>query len=86
MTGSRLRRRTRFWLAGAVLLAALAGSHRVTAQIDIASDLQQRGFIAYRHGKITVLNPQGLSKCACECYHEIYALARRIFPEFLTAR
>ena len=66
-------------------LASMLGVERTTIG-DIASDLQRRGFIAYRHGKITVVNPQGLSKCACECYHEIYGLARRIFPEFLTAR
>jgi CRP-like cAMP-binding protein len=33
-----------------------------------AGDLQQAGFIRYRRGHITILDPVGLESRACECY------------------
>jgi CRP-like cAMP-binding protein len=33
-----------------------------------AATLQDRGLIQQRHGRVRILNRQGLTECACECY------------------
>jgi hypothetical protein len=38
-----------------------------------AGALQQAGLIAYRHGRITVLDPAGLEEVSCECFGRIAA-------------
>ena len=36
-----------------------------------AGALQQAGLIRYRHGHITVLDPNGLEEVSCECFRLI---------------
>jgi len=38
---------------------------------EVASSLQQAGFIQYSRGKMTITNRQGLEGAACECYNAI---------------
>ena len=48
-------------------LANMLGVHRPTVS-TAANMLQKAGYIAYRYGKLTILNPEGLLEGACECY------------------
>ena len=48
-------------------LAQMLGVHRPTVS-TAASMLQKAGLIQYHYGKLTILNPDGLSQGACECY------------------
>jgi CRP-like cAMP-binding protein len=51
-------------------LAIMLGVQRTTVTA-IASQLQERGAIAYTRGKITILDRDSLLRCACECYEAI---------------
>lgn len=44
----------------------------------VAAELQERGHIRYRRGHITVLDPVGLTACACECYGVVKQEIRRL--------
>jgi CRP-like cAMP-binding protein len=48
-------------------LAEMLGVQR-TSVAATAHLLQQAGFIKYSRGKIQIVNVDGLSECACECY------------------
>jgi CRP-like cAMP-binding protein len=50
--------------------ALMLGSNRVTLT-QAAGQLQDKGFIEYKRGNITVLNRKGLESFACECYGRI---------------
>jgi CRP-like cAMP-binding protein len=52
------------------LLAQLLGVRRTTVTI-IASDLQERGLLHHRRGRIEIADRQGLEAIACECYGTI---------------
>ncbi|CAD5365900.1 cAMP-binding proteins - catabolite gene activator and regulatory subunit of cAMP-dependent protein kinases [Rubrivivax sp. A210] len=49
------------------LVASMLGVRRESVT-EAAGHLQQLGYIRYRRGHITVLDPQGLQTRACECY------------------
>lgn len=51
-------------------LAIMLGVQRTTVTA-VASQLQERGTIAYSRGKIRVLDRAALEACACECYDAI---------------
>jgi CRP-like cAMP-binding protein len=36
-----------------------------------ASALQQKGLIRYSRGKISIIDPRGLERASCECYHMV---------------
>lgn len=55
-------------------LAMMLGVKRPTVSV-VAGTLQQAGLIRYTHGRVTVLDRQGLEAAACECY----AVVRRHF-------
>jgi len=48
-------------------LAMMLGSRRSGVTIAAAT-LQQAGFISYSHGRIVMLDRDGLEEAACECY------------------
>jgi CRP-like cAMP-binding protein len=49
------------------IISHMLGTPR-TVVTTAAGNLQDAGFIRYRRGRITILNPQGLEATACECY------------------
>jgi CRP-like cAMP-binding protein len=51
-------------------LAIMLGVQRTTVTAA-ASQLQERGVIAYSRGKIRVLDREAMQRCACECYEAI---------------
>jgi CRP-like cAMP-binding protein len=61
-------------------LAAMLGVQRPTVS-TAASILQRAGFIDYSRGKMTILDPEGLARGACECYPLMEAQFDRIFTE-----
>ena len=55
-------------------LASMLGVQRPTVTVT-ARLLQAAGLIQYRHGKIVVLDHQGLEDSACECYRLVGGLS-----------
>ncbi|SCC95385.1 cAMP-binding protein [Thiomonas sp. X19] len=59
------------------LVASMLGMRRESVT-QAAGGLQEGGYIRYRRGHITVIDPIGLQTCACECYgvvkHELHRL------------
>jgi CRP-like cAMP-binding protein len=37
----------------------------------VAGSLREAGFITYRHGRLTIVDRNGLERQACECYHQL---------------
>ena len=61
------------------LLASLLGVRRESIT-QAAGRLQEQGYIRYRRGHISVLDPPGLRSSACECYGVLKAEMRRLAP------
>jgi CRP-like cAMP-binding protein len=61
-------------------LAEMLGVRRATVS-TAASILQKAGYIEYSRGRLTILDPDGLAKGACECYELMEAQYDRIFSE-----
>lgn len=61
-------------------LAEMLGVHRPTVS-TAASMLQEAGYIEYVRGRMKILNPQGLSDGACECYELMETQFDRIFHQ-----
>lgn len=53
-------------------LAMMLGATRPTVTV-VAGILQKKGLIQYSHGRITILDRQGLEANACECYATVKA-------------
>jgi CRP-like cAMP-binding protein len=51
-------------------LGHMLGVRRSTASVT-AEELQRRGYIDYRRGKIKILDRTGLEEAACECYRVV---------------
>jgi CRP-like cAMP-binding protein len=47
--------------------AMMLGASRPTVTI-VASTLQKAGLIRYRHGHVTIVDPENLEAASCECY------------------
>lgn len=60
-------------------LAEMLGAHRTTVTLA-ARVLQRAGLIAYRRGRVTVLDRAGLEETACECYAAIRDHYDRVLP------
>jgi CRP-like cAMP-binding protein len=54
-------------------LAMMLGSRRTTVTV-VAGDLQRKGLIDYRRGRVRILDRKGLEKVACDCYQVIKRL------------
>ncbi|MBV9929134.1 MAG: Crp/Fnr family transcriptional regulator [Acidobacteria bacterium] len=59
-------------------MAAMLGVQRPTVSTT-AAILQKAGLITYTRGRMTILNPEGLVKGACECLELIETQMDRIF-------
>lgn len=59
------------------LVACMLGVRRESIT-QAAGRLQEHGYIRYRRGHITVLDPSGLQSLACECYGVVKAELRRL--------
>lgn len=62
------------------LIAVMLGVRRSTVSVA-AGTLQKAGVISYHHGRITILNRNGLEDAACECYEAVASEYRRLFGE-----
>jgi CRP-like cAMP-binding protein len=61
-------------------LAIMLGVQRTTVTAT-ASNLQERGVIAYSRGRIRILDRPALERCACECYDAIRLGTARMLGE-----
>jgi CRP-like cAMP-binding protein len=58
-------------------VAEMLGVRRTSVSI-VANTLQQAGFIKYKRGHIRLLDLDGLTESACECYAAVKSLSDRI--------
>jgi CRP-like cAMP-binding protein len=61
-------------------MAIMLGVRRSSISVS-ASKLQEEGLIAYRHGRMMILDRRKLENAACECYSAIHTLASRMYSE-----
>jgi CRP-like cAMP-binding protein len=61
-------------------LAQMLGVHRPTISIA-AHTLQKAGLITYHYGTMTILDPDGISEGACECYDTMEKQFDKIFDQ-----
>jgi CRP-like cAMP-binding protein len=54
-------------------LAMMLGSRRTTVTV-VAGELQRKGLIDYRRGRVRILNRKALEEAACDCYQIIKRL------------
>ncbi len=64
------------------LVANMLGVRRESIT-QAAGELQDEGYIRYRRGHITVLDPVGLATCSCECYGVVKSELHRLLTETL---
>lgn len=64
------------------LVAGLLGVRRESIS-EAASKLRDGGYIRYRRGHISILDPAGLEKRACECHAVVNAESQRLLPRAL---
>jgi Mn-dependent DtxR family transcriptional regulator len=55
----------------------MLGMHRPTVSA-VAAKFQKMGLIRYMHGRVTILDRQGLEATACECYRIVRAHFERL--------
>lgn len=61
-------------------LADMLGVQRTTVS-TVCSHLQAAGLIAYRRGRVEILDRRGLERAACECYALVEQHFARLLPE-----
>jgi Mn-dependent DtxR family transcriptional regulator len=59
-------------------LSQMLGTHRESITV-VASNLQRRGLIRYRRGKLKILDQRGLKAASCECYRVVKREFDRLF-------
>ncbi|MEO8958642.1 MAG: Crp/Fnr family transcriptional regulator [Rudaea sp.] len=62
------------------LLAGLLGVRRESIT-EVAGRFREAGYIGYRRGHISILDPIGLQTCACECYGAVKKELGRLLPQ-----
>jgi CRP-like cAMP-binding protein len=60
-------------------MAQMIGARRNSVSL-VASTLQQANFIHYSRGHIEIVNLEGLTRTACECYSSVKAQYERLLP------
>jgi CRP-like cAMP-binding protein len=58
-------------------LASMLGVRRAGVT-ETAGELQRSGLIRYHHGRLTIVDREGLEATACECYRNDHALFMRL--------
>jgi hypothetical protein len=58
-------------------MAQMIGARRNSVSL-VASTLQQANFIHYSRGHIEIVNLEGLTRTACECYASVKAHYERL--------
>jgi CRP-like cAMP-binding protein len=58
-------------------LASMLGVRRAGVT-ETAGELQRSGLIRYHHGRLTIVDREGLEASACECYRNDHALFMRL--------
>jgi CRP-like cAMP-binding protein len=61
-------------------LGMMLATRRQTVAV-VAGALQAAGFIRYRHGRMTIVNREGLEDGACECYGVLRQHRQELFAE-----
>jgi hypothetical protein len=59
-------------------LAQMMGVRRTSVSL-VAAELQEKGLINYRRGRVIVTNAEGLRATSCECYGAVNSHYHRIF-------
>ncbi len=59
------------------IVSEMLGVRRASVTVA-AGALQKAGLIRYRHGRVTVVNREGLEAAACECYRVVRAAFDRL--------
>jgi CRP-like cAMP-binding protein len=59
-------------------MAQMIGARRNSVSI-VANNLQRSNYIRYSRGRIEIIDPDGLSKTACECYGAVKRQLERLF-------
>jgi len=65
-------------------MAQMIGARRNSVSL-VASTLQQANFIQYSRGHIEIIDIEGLSKSACECYASVKSHYERLLPRCYAA-
>jgi CRP-like cAMP-binding protein len=61
-------------------LAQMLGVQRASVSV-VASSLQDAGMIAYRRGRIDIIDDKKLSQTACECHHTVHTQHQRLLGD-----
>jgi CRP-like cAMP-binding protein len=65
-------------------LAMMLGSRRTTVTA-VAGELQRKGLIDYRRGRVRILNRKALEEAACDCYQIIQQLYLNLYKSKVPA-
>ncbi len=65
-------------------LAMMLGSRRTTVTA-VAAELQRKGLIEYRRGRVRILNREALEETACDCYQIIKRLHVNLYKSSVPA-
>lgn len=63
------------------MLARMLGARRSSVTVA-ATELQDKGLVEYRRGKLRVLDVPGLEQVACECYSLVQEAYRQMLREY----
>ncbi len=65
-------------------LAQMLGTQRTTVAL-VAGVLQRSGFIDYRRGTVHIVDRDGLTGVACDCYGVTYGIMKKLYQDVVPA-